>query len=150
RNESFSERGHRSRRRRASHCICYLATARCGYERNHHSPHSKRALAGIPAAIGDRFLALASPSVRDLLRSTQGDNRMGVVLALASAILYGIVDFTGGKLSRRIDGFTLALPVQVAGFVVMLTLAVLLQGGSSWHSLAWGALSGVGSGVAIM
>lgn len=75
---------------------------------------------------------------------------MGAVLALASAILYGIVDFADGKLSRRIDGFTLALPVQAAGFVVMLTLAFLLQGGPNGHSLAWGALSGVGSGIAIM
>ncbi|MDS1138930.1 DMT family transporter [Pusillimonas sp. SM2304] len=75
---------------------------------------------------------------------------MGAVLALASAILYGIVDFAGGKLSRRIDGFTLALPVQAAGLVVMLTLAFLLQGGPNGHSLAWGALSGVGSGIAIM
>lgn len=75
---------------------------------------------------------------------------MGPALALASAILYGIIDFAGGKLSRRVDGFSLALPVQVAGFIGIWALALLMAGQPGIRSLAWGALSGIGSGIAIM
>lgn len=75
---------------------------------------------------------------------------MGPALALASAILYGIIDFAGGKLSRRVDGFSLALPVQVAGFISIWALALLMAGQPGIRSLAWGALSGIGSGIAIM
>lgn len=75
---------------------------------------------------------------------------MGPMLALASAMLYGIIDFAGGRLSRRVDGFTLALPVQLAGFGVMLAAALLSRGDPDAASLAWGGLSGLGSGVAIM
>jgi len=75
---------------------------------------------------------------------------MGALFALASALLYGLVDFAGGRLARRVDGFTLALPVQCAGFLCMLMLAVAVGGTPAWPALCWGLLSGVGSGIAIM
>ena len=75
---------------------------------------------------------------------------MGTVLALISAALYGIVDFAGGRLARQTNGIVLALNVQVWGFAAMLALAPALPGTIDPAGLAWGALSGLGSGIAIM
>ncbi|MGW2516975.1 EamA family transporter [Streptomyces sp. NPDC001617] len=58
---------------------------------------------------------------------------MGPLLALASAVCYGIVDFTGGILSRR-------APYTAVTFLGRL-------GGRA--EPLWGALSGVGSGIAM-
>lgn len=76
---------------------------------------------------------------------------MGALLALASAALYGIADFTGGLLSRRADFAAVALTGQAGGLVLTLAAAPLLPAPSPTAAdLAWGALSGVGTGLGMV
>ena len=75
---------------------------------------------------------------------------MGTTFALSSALLYGIVDFAGGRISRQVSGIAFALYVQLAGFAAALAFAPLAPGTFLTEDLGWGALSGLGSGLAIM
>lgn len=75
---------------------------------------------------------------------------LGTALALCSAALYGMVDFFGGRISRQINGVVLALYVQIFGLIAMLIFAPTLPGTINANGLFWGAISGIGSGVAIM
>ncbi len=75
---------------------------------------------------------------------------MGALLALTSAVLYGIADFAGGLLSRRASFVTVALAGQAGGFVVLLAVAPFVPGDPTGGDLAWGALSGVGTGLAMV
>jgi drug/metabolite transporter (DMT)-like permease len=76
---------------------------------------------------------------------------MGALLALASAVCYGLVDFAGGMLSRRVHFTSVTLLGQLGG-LLLATAAALLVPASSLHpaDLGWGALSGVGSGAAML
>jgi drug/metabolite transporter (DMT)-like permease len=72
---------------------------------------------------------------------------VGVFLALASAVAYGLADFAGGLLSRRGHFGTIALVGQLAGLLAALVAALLVPATASAGDLGWGALSGVGTGV---
>lgn len=73
---------------------------------------------------------------------------MGTGLALVSAVLYGISDFIGGVLSRRIHFATVALIGQVGGLGFMAGASLLASATAvDLTDLAWGGLSGVGTGV---
>lgn len=72
---------------------------------------------------------------------------MSVLLALGSAIAYGLSDFLGGLFSRRSQVWPVAVAVQVGGTVFVLLAAAFVPGDPSAASLAWGAMSGVGSGL---
>ncbi|WP_086722399.1 GRP family sugar transporter [Streptomyces carpinensis] len=76
---------------------------------------------------------------------------MGALLALTSAVCYGIVDFAGGILSRRAPFTAVTLLGQLGG-LLLAAVAALLVPASSVHSadLCWGALSGVGSAAAML
>ncbi|TDC22937.1 DMT family transporter [Streptomyces sp. 8K308] len=75
---------------------------------------------------------------------------MGAVLALASAVCYGVVDFAGGLLSRRVHFAVVTFVGQLGGLALALVAAVLVPADAvSSADLAWGALSGVGSGIAM-
>ncbi|CAM5305624.1 DMT family transporter [Streptomyces canus] len=75
---------------------------------------------------------------------------MGPLLALASAVCYGIVDFTGGLLSRRAHFAAVTFLGQVGGLLLATAAALLLPAEAVRPvDLLWGALSGVGSGVAM-
>ncbi|MFF9623494.1 EamA family transporter [Streptomyces griseosporeus] len=76
---------------------------------------------------------------------------MGALLALTSAVCYGIVDFTGGLLSRRAPFRAVTFLGQSGGLLLAAAAALVL----SPHvpapaDCAWGALSGVGSGLAML
>ena len=75
---------------------------------------------------------------------------MGPLLALTSAVLYGIADFAGGLLSRRASFVTVALAGQAGGFLVLLAVAPFVPGDPTGGDLAWSALSGVGTGLAMV
>jgi drug/metabolite transporter (DMT)-like permease len=75
---------------------------------------------------------------------------MGTLLALASALCYGISDFTGGLLSRRAPYLTVALLGQLGALVVSGVLALLLPAHATPADLGWGALSGVGSAAGML
>lgn len=72
---------------------------------------------------------------------------MTVVLALSSAIMYGLSDFVGGLLSRRTSVWQVAVVVQASAAVAVLAGALLFAGDPDAAALAWGAVSGLGSGV---
>jgi drug/metabolite transporter (DMT)-like permease len=74
---------------------------------------------------------------------------MGALLALASAICYGIADFAGGLLSRRSNFVAVALVGQAAGLAFTLVAAPMVSATVTLGDLAWGALSGVGTGLAM-
>jgi drug/metabolite transporter (DMT)-like permease len=75
---------------------------------------------------------------------------MGPLLALTSAVCYGIVDFTGGLLSRRAHFAAVTFLGQIGGLLLATTAALLLPADSVRPvDLLWGALSGVGSGAAM-
>jgi drug/metabolite transporter (DMT)-like permease len=75
---------------------------------------------------------------------------MGALLALTSAICYGIVDFAGGMLSRRAHFAAVTLLGQFGGLVLAVMAALLVAAGDVRLSdLLWGALSGVGSAAAM-
>lgn len=76
---------------------------------------------------------------------------MGALLALASAVLYGVSDVVGGVVSRRLPFVRVALLGQVGGLVVAAGAAPFVAGAApSEADLLWGGLSGVGTGVAMV
>ncbi|MEV0220767.1 hypothetical protein [Streptomyces sp. NPDC050704] len=82
---------------------------------------------------------------------------MGVLLALGSAACYGLADWRGGLLSRRAHFAVVALVGQVGGLVlaravalVLVLVLVLPSTAPDAAGLAWGALSGVRTGAAMV
>ncbi|MEU6183626.1 EamA family transporter [Streptomyces coeruleorubidus] len=75
---------------------------------------------------------------------------MGALLALSSAVVYGIVDFAGGLLSRHVHHAAVTFLGQLGG-LLLACAAALLMPADAVHTadLLWGALSGVGSGMAM-
>lgn len=75
---------------------------------------------------------------------------MGALLALASAVVYGVVDYAGGVLSRRVHFAVVSFLGQVGGLVLAVGVALLVPATQVRSAdLLWGAVSGVGSGVAM-
>ena len=78
---------------------------------------------------------------------------MFVVLALASAALYGAADFIGGFISRRADSLVVVVVSQASGLVVV-ALAVPFLGPAvpSQSDWMWGVIAGLtgGAGVALL
>jgi drug/metabolite transporter (DMT)-like permease len=72
---------------------------------------------------------------------------MAVTLALLAAFSYGIGDFVGGVGGRRSHPALIPVAVQAVGVVAALVAAFALGGRPTPEVWAWGALSGVGSGV---
>ena len=73
---------------------------------------------------------------------------MAIVLALMSALSYGISDFVAGLQSRRTDSRVVTLYTQGLGFLAAIVAVIVFPGrGPSAAALEWGALSGVGSAV---
>nr|BFD87559.1 DMT family transporter [Streptomyces sp. Xyl84] len=76
--------------------------------------------------------------------------RMGVLLALASAVCYGFVDFAGGLLSRRVHFAVVTFLGQSGGLLLALAAALLAPAEAVRASdVMWGALSGAGSAMAM-
>src|SRR4051812_4850507 len=75
---------------------------------------------------------------------------MGAFLALASAACYGMVDFAGGLLSRRVHFAVVTFLGQVGGLLLALVAALLVPAEAVRSAdVLWGALSGVGSALAM-
>ncbi|HEX3233404.1 MAG TPA: EamA family transporter [Gemmatimonadales bacterium] len=78
---------------------------------------------------------------------------MPYLLALASAILYGAADFTGGAATRLGRTIPVVFLSQVSGLVLLALLLPLLPNASpSRGDLLWGAAAGLtgGAGVALL
>ncbi|GAA3925025.1 DMT family transporter [Actinomadura viridis] len=76
---------------------------------------------------------------------------MGPLLALASAVVYGVADVWGGLLSRRAGFASVALAGQLGGLALTLLAAPFVPAADpAVPDLAWGALSGVGTGLGMV
>lgn len=72
---------------------------------------------------------------------------MVVVLALGSAVAYGLSDFAGGLLSKKTSPWAVAVVGQASAMALTLLLALWWGGAPEPTDLAWGAVSGVGGGA---
>lgn len=70
-----------------------------------------------------------------------------VILALASAALYGLSDFLGGVLSRRASVWQVAVVTQLTALAAIGLAAILLPGDPRPVDLGWGAIAGIGTGT---
>ena len=72
---------------------------------------------------------------------------MAIVLALLSALSYGLSDFVGGLVSRRVSAWSVAVLGQASATVCTAVTALFVAGAPHGHDFAWAALAGVASGV---
>lgn len=70
-----------------------------------------------------------------------------VLLALGAAVAYGLSDFVGGVTSKRVSPWSVALVAQLAGGVVVLILAMALEGSPTGTDLRWAVVAGVANGI---
>lgn len=74
---------------------------------------------------------------------------MAVVLALVSALAFGLSDFVGGLVSRRASAWSVAVVVQSASAVSTALVALFAGGAPTPADFAWSMLAGVGSGAGV-
>ena len=72
---------------------------------------------------------------------------MAVLLALVSAVAYGLSDFVGGLVSRHASAWAVAVVGQLSATVCTATIALLVPGNPEPADFAWALLAGVGSGT---
>jgi len=70
-----------------------------------------------------------------------------VVLALSAALVYGLSDFVGGVVSRRVSPWTVALMAQVGGAVSILALSAFTHGSPTSDDVLWALVAGLGNGI---
>ena len=75
-------------------------------------------------------------------------NVLALSLALASSIVWGAADFSGGSLTKRLPTFAVTVVSQSAGFVVLL-VALGIRGSIDGRSFALGTLAGLGGGAGL-
>jgi len=75
---------------------------------------------------------------------------VAVVLALASAVVYGTADFLGGLASRRASVLGVVAVSQLVGLAALLALLPVLGGPVSTADLAWGAAAGVAGATGLV
>jgi drug/metabolite transporter (DMT)-like permease len=73
---------------------------------------------------------------------------LALVLALGSSVVWGVADFSGGSLTRRLPTLPVTVISQGAGFVALL-VAVAIRGDVGTRSFCLGLLAGVGGGVGL-
>ena len=72
---------------------------------------------------------------------------MAVVLALLSALAYGVSDFLGGFLSRRTSAWSVAVVAQTSSALVTAAVAFFMAGDPVAADFWWALLAGIGSGT---
>lgn len=72
---------------------------------------------------------------------------MAVILALCSAIAYGLSDFVGGMVSRRTSAWQVAVVAQTSSTLCTAAVASFVTGSPTSRDFAWSLLAGVASGV---
>lgn len=72
---------------------------------------------------------------------------MAIVLALCSAIAYGLSDFVGGLVSRRTSAWAVAVVAQLSATVCTSAVALAVAGSPQPRDFGWAVLAGVGSGM---
>jgi uncharacterized membrane protein len=74
---------------------------------------------------------------------------LAIFLAVASAATWGLADFSGGMVSRRLPTITVTVISQSAGFVALLIVLAARGGGLEGRSFWLGLLAGVGGGIGL-
>lgn len=75
---------------------------------------------------------------------------MPEALALSAAVVFGLVHFFSGLLARHADSWAVALYGQIGGTVVVAVAAMFWPARHvTLEPLAWGAVSGIGTGVGV-
>jgi drug/metabolite transporter (DMT)-like permease len=72
-----------------------------------------------------------------------------VLLALASAATWGIADFSGGLVARRVPTIPVTVISQAAGFAALLVAVGIAGGPLDGRSFALGLLAGLGGGAGL-
>jgi drug/metabolite transporter (DMT)-like permease len=72
---------------------------------------------------------------------------MAIVLALLSAVMYGLSDFVGGLVSRRASAWPAAVVGQASSTLCTALAALFVAGSPTPAHFAWGALAGLGGGI---
>ena len=72
---------------------------------------------------------------------------MSALLALLGAAAYGLSDFIGGLLSRRVNPWTVAFGATLSGTVFVLIAGLVMSGEPTSGDMLYGALAGLGNGV---
>jgi drug/metabolite transporter (DMT)-like permease len=72
---------------------------------------------------------------------------MAVVLALCSALAYGLSDFLGGLVSRRTSAWSVAVVGQSSSTVCTALVALFVAGSPTAADFRWAVLAGVGAGI---
>ena len=75
---------------------------------------------------------------------------MAVLLALASAVVYGMADFCGGLATRRSTAFAVVALSQATGLAALLVLLPWLGGAPVAADLFWGAAAGVAGAAGLV
>lgn len=68
---------------------------------------------------------------------------MAILLALATAAVYGTADFLGGLASRQVRALLVVGWSQLAGWVLVVALSLVVGGTATYADLGWGAAAGV-------
>jgi drug/metabolite transporter (DMT)-like permease len=69
-----------------------------------------------------------------------------VLLSLLAAASYGLSDFNGGWVSKRVSAWTVALAAQAGGVLATVVIALPSDARPSGTDLAWALLAGLGNG----
>src|SRR5215211_7189147 len=77
-------------------------------------------------------------------------SHVAVVLALASAVVYGASDFLGGLASRRTSVFGVVGMSQLVGLVALVALLPWLGGPVGAADLAWGGAAGLAGAAGLV
>jgi drug/metabolite transporter (DMT)-like permease len=72
---------------------------------------------------------------------------MAVVLALVSALAYGLSDFIGGLVSRRTSAWSVAVVGSLTAAACTAAVAAFVPGDPGLADVAWAVLAGLGSGA---
>jgi drug/metabolite transporter (DMT)-like permease len=72
---------------------------------------------------------------------------MAILLALVSAMAYGVSDFIGGIVSRRVSAWSVAVVGNTSATVCVALVALAVPGDPSGRDFAWAALAGVATGL---
>ena len=72
---------------------------------------------------------------------------MTVLLSLLAAASYGLADFIGGVVSKKVSAWTVALAAQAGGSLATLVVALVVGGDPSRSDLIWAVLGGLGNGL---
>jgi len=75
---------------------------------------------------------------------------VAVLLALASAVVYGMADFCGGLSTRRASEFAVVVLSQAAGLVALLLLLPWLGGSPRPVDFLWGAAGGIAGSAGLI